>query len=393
MKATRWTGYLFLPIAFLFERSAWFSLRSVLWEHVAGEGAAEADAASAVVRTVSWLVVLSPIAGAAVGYALGARRTLLIGLLSVAAGYLLLVEGTTVWPGAIVVALALGLVRPSFLAVAGAVSPDPAETPRTTLFLLLYAMTTLAALGGPAFAANVRAQELYWIAGGAALFALVAAAAAGIHLLVARVQGAPETEPPARARPLAGAAVLLAQLFLAVTVLRIGAALLLQSNLAFPPTVHPIAVIAVLFLLGLVWVGLAAGGARVPAVVIAAVGLIVLSLAPLPIGLAVADIGWRYRDLQGFAHLGASIVLGAGEAIVMAFLLSRISAGAGPRLSVAFVAAWLLATSVTSAILSLTPDSVVVQGVALVMASIACLVAGIVLLVRRKRLRALFEGE
>lgn len=394
MRATRWTGYLLLPIAFLLERSAWFAVRSVLWEHLAGDGASEADVASQLVRSVSWLVVLSPLAGAAVGYALGARRTLLIGLLSLCAGYLLLLEGSAAWPAAIVVALGLGLARPAFLAVAGAVSPDPAETPRSTLFLLLYAMTTVAALGGPGIATNVRPQDLVWVIGGAALLAAIAAAVTGIHLAVARAQGALELEALDSARPIAGAAVLLAWLFLAVAVLRLGAALLLQSRMAsqFPTYVHPLMVIAVILMVGLVWIGLSAGGARVPAVNVAAIGLIALSLAPFPIGLALADLGWNQRDIQGFAHLGGTLVLAGGEALVMAFLLSRICASAPARFSVAFAAAWLLATSLTSAVLGLVPESIVVQGIGLVLASMTCLVAGIVLLVRRKRLRTLFEG-
>lgn len=43
MTAARWTGYLLLPIAFLMERLAWFAVRTVLWEHVAGASAAEAE--------------------------------------------------------------------------------------------------------------------------------------------------------------------------------------------------------------------------------------------------------------------------------------------------------------------------------------------------------------
>ena len=185
MRATRWTGYLLLPIAFLLERFAWFAVRSILWEHLAGPGAELAEAASTAVRVTGWLVLLSPIAGAAVGYAIGARRTLMIGMLALCAGYLLLVEGSTAWPGAIAVALGIGLVRPAFLAVAGAVSPDPAETPRTTFFLMLYAMNTLAALAGPPFAASFGAQKLVWAGAGAAIFAALASIAIAIHLAVA----------------------------------------------------------------------------------------------------------------------------------------------------------------------------------------------------------------
>lgn len=78
----------------------------------------------------------------------------------------------------------------------------------------------------------------------------------------------------------------------------------------------------------------------------------------------------------------------------MAFLLSRLCSSAPRRLSVAFAAAWFLATSLSTAILGLLPDDeVVVSGVALLLTSITCLVAGIYVLVRRKHVRALFEGR
>lgn len=394
MRATRWTGYLLLPIAFLLERSAWFAVRSILWEHIAGPGAEFADRASAVVRTTSWLVVLSPIAGAAVGYALGARRTLLIGMLSLCAGYLLLVEGSLAWPAAVIVALGLGLVRPAFLAVAGLVSPDPAETPRTTFFLFLYVMTTLAALLGPSFAGAFPAQDLFWVIVGAVALTVIATVAISIHAGVASIQRAQLPQPPRRAHPFAGAAVLLAMLFLAITVLRLGTALQAQSSVAsqVQPYVHPVTVIVVIFLLGLVWIGISIGNTRIRASSPATVGLIVLAFAPVLIGLSLADPGWRYRDVLQLVFLVGGVALAAGEALVMPFLLSRISAGAPPKWSVAVAAAWLLATSLTSGLLAFTPDSMVVQVIALAFASLACLIAGIVLLVKRKRLRALFDG-
>lgn len=393
MKLARWSGFLLLPIAFLLERFAWFGARSVLWEHIAGEGAAEADAASAISRALPWLVMLSPLAGAAAGYALGARRTLIIGMLTLCVGYLLLVQGWLPWPGAVVVALGVGLARPALLAVAGAVSPDPVESPRSTLFVLLYAMTLLAGLGAPAIATSVRPNQTAWLLGGAALFVLVAAALAGVHLAVVRAKGVHEPEPDPGARPGRGAVVILCALAMAITVQRLATGLLLQSRLAtqLPATLHPVMVILALAIVGIVWTGLSLGRARVSAPVPVALGFLLFFVAPLPIVVAVANLGGDFQAVQGIAMLAGMAALAAGEALAMPFLLSRISAGASPRTSVASVSAWLVVTSATSALLGFAPESRLGLGIALVFAAVASFLVAIAFLVHRARFRSLFR--
>ena len=396
MRAARWTGYLLLPIALLLERSGWFASRSVLWEWIAGEGAENAELATSVVGNTMLAFTLSPLLGALAGWLLGARATLLSGLVAMLVGLAALAFAPAMaWPAVLLLVIGVGLARPAFLATGAAVSPDPASASRGALFFLLYWATAAAALGGPAIAAAFGSQELFGVVATGAVLVFGGLLLAGVHVLVARISRAPaDAETASGARPAMGIVVLLLALVLGIALLRqVGALqqMSMQRISSSPGWMHPAFLLGFLPLIALLWSLYGLKGIRVATAGPVGLGLIVLALAPAPLFFGSLGFRGNLRDLAEIFSLFSPALSGLGEALVMPFLLARICA-VSRKASVAAAAAWLLAGSATSFALGFLPENGIPALLSLLVLSFLGLAAGIVLLLLRRRIEASFEG-
>lgn len=350
MNDRRLLTFIALPLLLGLDRLAYYSTRSVLALYMMSGLAIEPSAARADYAQFTGLMMLTPIIGGLLAIGIGPRITLLGGALCAAFGYMTipLVPAAALPIPLVLLAIGLGMVRPSVFAIVGSELGGRHEPWRNALSALLYLAVNLGAalapLGAGRIAAKLGFASVFYLSGGLTL--LVAVLAAGTAA-VQRFGPPPDEAPRARGAELGILALLIvAGSYLSglgvVSDVQFGA--LDAPGASGPPgllvSLNPIVVSVATVVLAIVLVVLAVNKVRAPTLPIIGAGMIVFALGVAP--LLFSGGGSR-------GGVVASIMLTAlGEALVGPLLLSRVSADTHPRFATLVVALWMVASSVLS---------------------------------------------
>lgn len=359
MNLGRWSALLLLPLVLLLERFSYYGMRSLLWESLGTSGELDTVTIRSHVTFITWVVTVTPPLGGLVAIALKPRWTVVAGLAITIAGYALLAALGAQSVGAFsVVAVGTGLVRPAIFAAAALAVLDPEESARGAVFVALYAALNIGSLGGAALggvlpsSGSVQPFEIFTI-GSAVLLMLALALAVGVAAAPRFGEVREPADPPFTGRGEIASVLVIA---LAIPAM---AAMTLAEGLQYEPFfqsgnystwiyyINPVAVLAIAVLL-LGALGAAAyAGIRIPALYIAAGGMLVVALGCAPL-VALAS---QNEIAQAGSYLSI-VLLACGEALFYPLVMSRVAAGPHPRSATLMLSIWLVFSGVLSQLVS-----------------------------------------
>ena len=335
-------AFALLPFAFVLERFAYYSTRSMmipfLMARSTGDlGAAEIGQKLAVLSMVQYGSFLL---GGLIAFAIGPAITMTLGATLIAASFAVLASGPDQL-GVFTVLLGVGegLFRPCLLALAALFVPHPRQSLRVALFVGLYLLANVGGFGGGSvgglFHGNF--ETLFILAAAIAGFSvLVCVAVTVIHF----ASKARAIEPTAMGKPALLALAL--SVLVAPYALAFPVAHQLQFDIAHRAGAAA-SEITIMFWINGVVIGLVSLAylavlvvlhfqkKRVPVSYPIGAGLLLFALGGLPLVFGDSLI----------AVYAAAVVLALGESLIFAFAVSRVAADSHPRVAALIVAAWL----------------------------------------------------
>jgi len=407
--ASRWASAILAPLIALFAGMGWYLSRSVLFAYAMDAGLASEDV-RAMHTTQSYVGMLGLVFAGVIAIALGPSLPLILGAGALSAG-LLAVAVLPIDAAPLAFGLAVlghGMIMPAIYGALARAFDGELESLRNAAFLVVVAALNVGGFASPLLGSSLRevggTRSVFLSAGAFAAFALVLAAILGVIVLMTRKKEQPESSParggprdkPApsagwiRAGVGAGLVVVCAvpwalsagtAMWLLAPELRYGMREMEASRLDL---LNPAVVIALSLLGAVVFVVLHALRSKVPALLVAGLGLAVL-------GVGAALSAALIDDDARLVTVGAVLVIGAiGEALFMPLLLSRATGDLPLRLETAVAAAWILAIRVIMMLTAFVSDEPSGQRALLWVGALAALVVGVGLAAASFPLRRVF---
>ncbi len=353
------TAALLPPVAFL-ESLAWYGCMAVFFIYlsdVLGLGITTAGTAYSIVRLCSMGGIL--LAGL-VAVGIGGHFTLVLGLVTMAAGMagLALATDTTVWPVIVLLALGVGGYRVGVFAAAARPFGHPRGHLRDALFVGLWASFNAGAMVGPlasswSASSGIGHRPSLHLLGGVLLLAAILASVLG--LLVLRASREPP-EPEDSGRRFSGRLLAVAVGIIVVCALPWGAygivgmlhtEVVWELEFRVSPellyAINPAIILLGSLLLVPLLVILHVARVQVPATVPIGVGLVLFGL-----GLALLAAPLPGDRLIPF--LAGTVVMTVGELLLGPFVLSRVAGDLHWRLAPLAIAVWLAASGLLSSL-------------------------------------------
>lgn len=388
---------LLLPGAILFERLAYYAMRTVLVLRLMRYLGQSAHGVGQILSAMGVASVFTLLIGGALCIVLRPGIVLVLGSIIGVVGYSLLSVSSSaalVWVGVLMLSLGEGLLKPAAFAMVAIELAYPREHLRSALFVLLYGATNLGAvagsLGSDAISAHAGESASFGFATGLAVVGVVLAAGATVADFLMKPGEAAEPGPAAR-RVVAGGAILLACAvpYYATMALWDDYRLqIMRSTRGAASAVHALSPVMAIAATGVLFVAL---------LVLHFTRVKVSAVSGIGIGLAIYAAGATPLLLEsmfpGGALLaaGGSVVMALGEVVVGPLLLSRVIGDIPPRFA-GLVAGTLLAVtygvpSLSDGVSSAWP---VATGALFALAVLVCLLLGVTLLVLASAMRRRF---
>lgn len=350
--------FVMLPLLLAFERSGYYSMRSVLPISIIDAGGTHAQLKMVFVAMQAINVVAIILSGVA-GILLRPIWLIVAGAFIAFVGYLVLALGgasaAPVYTGVILITGGTGLGKPALFALAAMEIGHPREQLRASLFVLLYGMINVGALFGPMSAALARHIPMFYPSVVVQLLAVIV----GVVLLVVLLATRKNVEPTAADAPRTPRVVLGAALLALVLV-----PFLVQSMVTMQSQDDvlrragvPISTLATLMGLNPVVVVLSGGaffiaslilhfvGKRLPVLYATAAGLCFVGLASTPFVLfATSSSASLVVPLSMVGVAGLAVA----ETLVTPYALSRMLGDVSPRVVPAVASGWFVLSSVTA---------------------------------------------
>lgn len=334
-------AWVFLPVMFGLERLAFYGMRSIVWIWATQAMGRSHVEWSTTFSIFTWATALTPLLGGALAIAIGPRWVMPIGAAIAGAGltFLPLTNQAHLAVPLVIYALGVGLVRPCIFAALAEALPDPRESARLSLAVVIYfAVNSAASLGSllAPWAGNQIGFEpiLYVLAGLYLLIVPLALAYALFHRL------APKSEMPEQPfdpKPILGVAVLLALslpwLLAQDVVGRIPFLVGTSSqNVGRLYSLNPMVVSATTLFVAAAVGACALMQVRIRAFLLIGIGLLITAVASVPVIVSPSTL----------AAAGVSfVVLAIGESLVGPALVSRVAAGIHWRFATLAVAIYM----------------------------------------------------
>jgi POT family proton-dependent oligopeptide transporter len=403
MSTRRLLLFFALPLVLLLERFAYFGARSMLGLYMRdlppeGLGLQTTDMGSAF-ATLSLMLIAAPLLGGAIAIALGPGITLGVGAFLASSGYALLGAGGAgdldVALG--LIALGVGLFRPSALALAASELGEGRENVRNALFLLIYVAINVGAFLAPMSLGFLRTRAGFSVIfGGAAGAALLASILGGGLLLALRFLGpAPKDRPATDNRAVIG--VLL--LFVAVVPSIIAQAAESETLYSVAGGAKSAMTMTAIFGVNpIITIGASLAGCVTMLILSVTTRFTVPTLLVIGAGLVACAIGAGGLALLAAASAPLPLLMlvtaitAVGEAVTGPLALSRASVAAPPRFSALMIGGWMAATSGVGMVAHAL-SGLGVSGITLVGAALASAAAGASLILFSRPMAVSFFRE
>lgn len=402
--ASRWASAILAPSIAFFASAGWYLARTVSSIYLI-EGGSSVEDMGGMRITHSVVGMLGLALGGGIAIATGPWVPLILGAGALSVGLFALaalpVDAAPIALG--LAAFGHAMILPALYGALARALDGELEGLRNAAFLVVAASINAGAFMSPLFGSEIRAalgfRTVFLTGGGIAVVALVLAGILGAVVLMTRKKEPSKSEPaPAGgwARAGVGGGVVVVCALPWALAIGAGAWELLAPELRYglseveSTTLHalnPLVVIALSLLGAVAFVVLHALKAKVPALLIAGLGLAVL-------GVGAALSAALIDEDASLVTVGAVLVIGAiGEALFLPLLLSRATADLPLRLETAVAAAWILAIRVIMMLTAFVSDEPSGQRALLWVGALAALVVGIGLAAASFPLRRVFALE
>lgn len=347
----RWLTFGLLPLVVLCDAFAWYAMSAGLTPRLIELGLAFDDVKS--LRTLmQWVILGGTLVGGVAAVGVGPWVLLVLGamLTALGIGVMGLVPGA-VYPAVVLAAVGHGLMRPAIYGAAARAFALPYEHVRNALFVLLWGSMNLGALLGPMLATSGQGSlgfaPVAFVATAVMLFAVPVAGAVGlVHLLSMRGEK-PEPGFAVQGRHLIAVAGVILVLAVPWGMYGLSYEALWHAVEGLPHeeqqawmSFNPVAVGIFAALLCAAFVLMHLLRAKVPTLLFAGIGLVLVAAGAALLAVAGSD--------GTIALVLGLILLSLGEVLAGPLLLSRIAGDMPPRLVCAAPALWFVATGLVN---------------------------------------------
>lgn len=398
--ASRWANAILAPLIALFASGGWYLSRTVSSIYMIEGGGISVEDMASLRITQSVVGMIGLVLGGGIAIATGAWVPLILGAGALSVGlFALAALPVDLAPLALgLAAFGNAMILPALYGALARALDGELESLRNAAFFVVAASINAGAFMSPYLGSVIREtlgfRSVFLTGGGIAVLALVLAVILGVVVLVTRKKEPPKPAPSAgwiRAGVGAGLVVVCALPW----ALSAGTGMwhLLAPEIAYGmrgaeasrlDLVNPTVVIALSLLGAVVFVVLHALKGKIPALLVAGLGLAVLGVGAA-LGAALID------DDASLVTVGAVFLIGAiGEALFLPLLLSRATGDLPLRLETAVAAAWILAIRLTVMLTSFVSDEPSGQRALLWVGALAALVVGVALAAASFPLRRVF---